>query len=211
MKTKYLHIAIILIIGVLSLPNVYAFTGPQKGSRLNLKPTIKINTTLTFNKGKSILPFSRKIPSSIDLKPAKTANLYFSSLLMSRNVNKATKDNSTKVSSSVENVVAQSNATVEPGEKFFTAEGLYVSNVYPNPADDFGNFDYNFSNNNFRDVKIEFFNVLGTPMNVTLVLDKMDKKVRVSFKEFSNGMYFYQLVADGKTLATKKLLVKHYN
>jgi hypothetical protein len=84
-----------------------------------------------------------------------------------------------------------------------------VSNIYPNPADDraFVNYDIN-AQANFNEVKITFYNVLGGMMHDE-VLDKDQSKSSIPTKEWPNGVYLYQLSANGKSLVTKKLLVKH--
>jgi Secretion system C-terminal sorting domain len=184
---------------------------PKRGSRLNIKVTIKAKKSLGFSK------FSKPVAPSLELKPAKTVSLYFSNLLINRNLSsivakeQATKSQVVKVVNPAEKPNSESVNNLEPGEKFFNADGLIISNIFPNPADDAGYFEYNFSGSNFNDVKIDFFNVLGSSMNTSVYLDKSDHKVKVHLKDFDNGMYFYQLIADGKTLATKKLLVKHFN
>ncbi|MES2796474.1 MAG: T9SS type A sorting domain-containing protein [Bacteroidota bacterium] len=215
MNAKRLNIALLLMIGFFSIQASYAFGEHPKGSRLYIKPATK-QKTLTFAKGKSVLAF-KPLNGSFDLKPTKTVNLYFTNYLINRNLSKSiVKEQSSKNIPVVEAVVynkpaASTKEEAEPGEKLFAVDGLYISNIYPNPADDAGYFDYSFSGNNFKEVKIEFFNVLGSPMNVNLFLDKFDRKTKVNLKEFPNGFYFYQLTGDGKTLATKKLLVRHFN
>ncbi len=209
MKFKHLHIYLILILGIFSGINGYANAEPRKGSRLYIK-TNTVKKHLALNK------FSKPVATSLDIKPAKTVNLYFSNYLISRNLTKPlVKETAVKVTTVSEKVTSKSNAEnapeVEPGEKLFMAEGINISNIYPNPADEAGYFDYNISGNNYREVKVDFFNVLGSPINLSVTLDKSDRKAKVYLKDFENGIYFYQLIADGKTLATKKLLVRHFN
>ena len=217
MHIKRLYIALFLLIGMFSFQMGYAFTEIPKGSRLNIKPVAK-SKSLSFTKGKSILPFKATV-STIDVKPSKTVNLYFANYLLNRNLSKPVSKEPTVKNTPVVEAALVSNKTAsnsseaeaEPGERLIAVEGLNISNIYPNPADDNAYFDYSFTSNTFKEVKIDFFNVLGTPMNVTVYLERFDKKLRVNLKEFPNGFYFYQLIADGKTLATKKLLVRHYN
>lgn len=219
MLRKRINIAILLLIGILSIQVGYVFAEQPKGSRLNIKPVAVKKKALSFSKGKSVIGFKAS-EGNFDLKPANTVKLYFTNYLTSRNLSKPTvkeQQASKPVAISEVAYTTPAKATssteeeAEPGERFFTVEGLTISNIYPNPADDAGNFDYSFSGNNYKEVKIDFFNVLGSPMNVSVVLEKFERKTRVSLKEFPNGFYFYQLIADGKTLATKKLLVRHYN
>jgi hypothetical protein len=212
MQLKLKNIAFLLLFGIVSLQASYVFAEQPKGSRLYLKPVTK-KKSLTFKKGKSVLAF-KPAESNFDLKSASTVNLYFTNYLNTRNLSKPlVKESNAKVVAVTEASVAKEkdNAEVEPGERFFSAEGLTVSNIYPNPADDFAFFDFSYSSNTYKTVKVDFFNVLGSPMNTTLFLERSDRKMKVNIKEFPNGFYFYQLVADGKTLATKKLLVRHFN
>jgi Secretion system C-terminal sorting domain len=217
MKAKFQNIVLVFLIGLFSYQAVAFAEIPKSGSRLNIKPVTK-KKSITFTNGKSVLAFKPKV-ASFDLKPAKTVNLYFANYLINRNLSKPqVKEAAVKpvqiieVANTASKVASNdSEAEAEPGERLITLDGLNISNIYPNPADDNGYFDYTFTANNFKEVKIDFFNVLGSPMNVTVYLEKFDKKVRVNLKEFPNGFYFYQLIADGKTLATKKLLVRHYN
>jgi hypothetical protein len=59
-----------------------------------------------------------------------------------------------------------------------------------------------------EEAKITFYNVLGNEMKEE-ILDKDQKKLRVSTREWNNGIYLYQLSSEGKSLVTKKLLVRH--
>ncbi|MGK0139652.1 MAG: hypothetical protein ACI9DJ_003114, partial [Algoriphagus sp.] len=85
-------------------------------------------------------------------------------------------------------------------------EELSISNIYPNPANDFVNLDYSFST--YKIVKVVFYNVLGGRI-ADFKLDSFDKQLRIETRNWDNGIYLYQLIFDGKKLATKKLLVRH--
>lgn len=205
-----------LLIGIFSIQGIALYAEQPKGSRLNIKPSSK-NKSLTFKKGKSVLPF-KPTANKFDLQRSKTVNLYFNSYLINSNLSKPVAKEAVFVNKTG-NTAAEKNETkedekdisVEPGDRFFTSEGLIVSNIFPNPADDAAFFDYSAANSTIKDLKIQFFNVLGSPMNVSIILDKGEKRVRVALRDFPNGFYFYQLTGDGKTLATKKLLVRHSN
>lgn len=212
---KHIIILIQFCLLVILTVDVYAFDDKPKGSRLYIKPAPKAKK-LSFQSGKSVLPF--KTPAnSLELKTSKTTSLYFNSLLSSRNMPNENQAEMVKVVSNPKTVEStkieksKSGQTDEPIERFYNGDGLQVSNIYPNPVDDYGTFEYQFTNANKRTAKIEFYNVLGTPTNIVAQLDRFDKKVKVYLKNLPNGIYFYQLVADGKTLATKKLLIRHAN
>lgn len=88
----------------------------------------------------------------------------------------------------------------------FQGDRILVSHLYPNPALDFAQVDYQFSGNN-QEVKITIYNVLGL-MVKEINLDKDDRSVKISLRELNSGLYMYQLLVDGKPVATKKLMVR---
>ena len=88
----------------------------------------------------------------------------------------------------------------------FQGDRIFVSHLYPNPALDFAQVDYQFSGNN-QEVKITIYNVLGLLVK-EIDLDKDDRSVKISLREFNSGLYMYQLLVDGKPVATKKLMVR---
>jgi hypothetical protein len=88
----------------------------------------------------------------------------------------------------------------------FQGDRIYVSQLYPNPAVDFAQVDYQFSGNN-QEVKITIYNVLGLVVK-EIDLDKDDRSVKISLRELNSGLYMYQLLVDGKPVATKKLMVR---
>jgi hypothetical protein len=209
-------ISILVLMLLFSVHATSALGEKPKGSRLYIKPNTVSNTKLTFTKGKPVLPFSKIKSTTLEIKPGQTANLYFSNLLLTRNLPKSTGEivaktilatTETKVA---ENKPAKNTETIEPGERLYYSENLQITNAYPNPADDYAYLDYHF-NGGFNNVKITVFNVLGTPTNVGTQLDRNDRKTKLYVKDLNSGIYFYQLIADGKTLATKKLLVRHNN
>ena len=87
----------------------------------------------------------------------------------------------------------------------FYNDRIQVSHVYPNPATDFVDIDYQVSGN--QELRIVFYNVLGEQVK-ELSLDRDQRSIRVSMRDFANGMYMYQLVIDGRSVATKKLIVR---
>ncbi len=88
----------------------------------------------------------------------------------------------------------------------FQGDRIYVSHLYPNPAVDFAQVDYQFSGNN-QEVKILIYNVLGMVVK-EIDLDKVERSVKISLRELNSGLYMYQLLVDGKPVATKKLMVR---
>ncbi|HEV7349953.1 T9SS type A sorting domain-containing protein [Telluribacter sp.] len=92
-------------------------------------------------------------------------------------------------------------------EQLYTSDRITVSNIYPNPASEYAEVDYSV-NQSVRDVKLIFYNVLGSPV-AEFSLDKNDRKLRVNTRELPTGVYFYQLAVEGKKVATKKMLIRH--
>ncbi|MGA0558349.1 T9SS type A sorting domain-containing protein [Larkinella sp. VNQ87] len=92
-------------------------------------------------------------------------------------------------------------------DTMYASDRITVSNIYPNPANEYAEIDYHISGN-VKDAKLSFLNVLGAQV-AEYVLDKNARKIRITTSELNSGMYFYQLSLDGKTIATKKLMVSH--
>lgn len=88
-----------------------------------------------------------------------------------------------------------------------SAEKIKVSNIYPNPANDFAYIDYTV-NGNFTSANVSFFNLLGKQL-AEYPLSKNSDKLRINTSAWESGIYMYQLIIDGKKIATKKLLVRH--
>jgi len=115
-----------------------------------------------------------------------------------------------------EPVAQPSSVSVERGsdeasaaaDKLYHTDRLSVSNLYPNPAvSEYTYVDYNVGAG-VNQVKLSFFNLLGSPVG-EFALDRTERRMKISTADWPNGMYFYQLSHDGKTVATKKLLVRH--
>ncbi|MEY4384320.1 MAG: hypothetical protein RI995_1862 [Bacteroidota bacterium] len=88
----------------------------------------------------------------------------------------------------------------------FKSAQLTVSHLYPNPAFDYVDIDVQV-NANFSEIKLVIFNILGQEVKV-VNLDSNLRTQRINLRELNPGMYPYQLVVDGKSLVTKKLIVK---
>ncbi len=88
----------------------------------------------------------------------------------------------------------------------FKSDRLAVSHLYPNPAFDYVDVDVQMSGT-FSEVKIVIFNILGQEVKVHN-LDNSLRTQRIDLRDLNPGMYPYQLVLDGKSLVTKKLIVR---
>jgi len=88
----------------------------------------------------------------------------------------------------------------------YSGDRIQVSHMYPNPATEFVDIDYHISAP-VREVKIVFYNILGQEVK-DVVLEKDQRNLRISLRDFNNGMYLYQLEIDGRSVVTKKLIVR---
>lgn len=199
----------------LTVGRVWGQTDPKKKGRLDAKPKVQSTASSPTKSGFfSFFPFFRKSGEKEvkEAKPKRTvsANSY------SRTANPAqpTPRPATKANPS-EPVAQPSSVSVErhgeeltvSNEKMFSNERLSVSNLFPNPANDHTKADYTVGSG-VSQAKLAFFNALGNPIG-DYVLDRSEHRLHINTTEWPNGMYFYQLSLDGRTLATKKLLVRH--
>ena len=101
---------------------------------------------------------------------------------------------------------AQTQSRNSSENYLFSNDRVWVSHVYPNPALDFVDIDFQIASS-VREVKLTFYNVLGQEVKEA-VLEKDQKSTHISLREFNSGMYMYQLSIDGRSVATKKLIVR---
>ena len=101
---------------------------------------------------------------------------------------------------------AQTQSRNSSENYLFSNDRVWVSHVYPNPALDFVDIDFQIASS-VREVKLTFYNVLGQEVK-DAVLEKDQKSIHISLREFNSGMYMYQLSIDGRSVATKKLIVR---
>jgi hypothetical protein len=95
------------------------------------------------------------------------------------------------------------------GEILFSNEKISISSVYPNPASAYASIDYHLFNDT-DNAKIILCNVLGNVVGeYTLIRDA--KRLHISTLELNSGVYFYTLSVDGKSLITRKLIIKHHS
>nr|WP_293836079.1 T9SS type A sorting domain-containing protein [uncultured Arsenicibacter sp.] len=91
--------------------------------------------------------------------------------------------------------------------KLYVSDRLVVSNAYPNPAvNDYVDIDYQFMTPG-GDAKLVILSILFTPV-AEYTLDQNDRRIRINTHSLASGMYCYQLMLDGRAVATKKLLIR---
>lgn len=158
----------------------------------NPKPTSTAKETL------SAFIVNPNIKKEISYNKFQTVNDFYRQLLLS---NAAGKSTSVPVAS-------KSVAAVEATEEaLFDNVKLRVSNIYPNPANLFAKIDYEIKSGSPK-VELTFYDMLVRKIS-TYELTDSDRSIRVDTQGWDNGLYMYQLVVDGKKVATKKLLVRH--
>jgi Secretion system C-terminal sorting domain len=191
----------------------FAQTDNRYKSRLDIKPKTKtVSSSVLFKKTSFSFfqPTFLSLDRNINYQRSTVINQYFTnSFLLQPIKSQVVKPESLAVQMVV-GVAEKENKLEEfisSEDRLFSSDKLTVSNIYPNPADDHADIDYVIAPQ-VGETKITFYNVLGNEMKEEM-LDKEQRKVRVSTREWNNGIYLYQLSSEGKSLVTKKLLVRH--
>lgn len=177
----------------------------QNGSRLNMtkkkKPDLE---TAKF----SMAP-SKLIYKPLSLQNPKAISAFYRNFLFAPST--STENSTILVSEDLEKNIEKkapvASSAIKSEEQLFSNDKISVSNIYPNPASEYAELDYNMLPA-VRDAKVVFYDILGSQMH-EFNLSKNERKLRVNTREMPTGLYFYQLVLDGKKVATKKMLVRH--
>lgn len=191
-------------------------TDAQKGSRLELGRTSSPQKTSASRipaQRFSIMPNPTLsgLDRSITLNKNSAINEHYRSLLLPHASAKAAARVSATEASSPASEIRQAPAQEGKGDnRLFSNDKLWISNAYPNPADDVAELDYQFTGA-VTEAKLVLLNVLGTPVPgyEQIDLERNDRKVRIVTRPLDTGYYLYQLTVDGKKVATKRLLVRH--
>lgn len=202
MKVSIPKYILYLTLGLLSLTDVFAqLSVSSSKSRLNIG---KKNISTIGNLPK---------PSKVSVKPSTAINAYYRSLLKTPNIaTSAASDSKTRhpaeytITHSVEAISTIQPEITKAEDFFFNNDKVKVLNAFPNPASEYAQIDYSVAANG--NAKITLYNVLGVQVS-EYDLDKGDHTLRIQTRELPTGVYFYQLLLDGKKVATKKLLIRH--
>lgn len=202
MKRTILYIFILI---TFTLTGVYA-QSVSNGSRLNMVSKKKAVPVENMKFGSIASGLSYK---PLSLQNPKALNSFYRSFLFS---NPSNQDSQVILAAEViekgsERKSPALEAQSKAEELLYVSDKISVSNVYPNPASEYAELDYSIAPG-LRDVKLVFYNVLGSQMQ-EFTLNKADRKLRVNTRDMPTGLYFYQLSLDGKKVATKKMLVRH--
>ncbi len=145
------------------------------------------------------------------LQKPQALNNYYRALLFNNTTaavaSESSLGNVAQVEKSERRVIGSEEKTKSIEDQLFSNDWITVSNVYPNPASDYAEFDYSIQSST-KDAKIVIMNILSSPI-AEFVLDRNARKLRVNTREVPTNIYFYSLILDGKPVATKKLLVRH--
>lgn len=90
--------------------------------------------------------------------------------------------------------------------KLYTNSQMTVSNLYPNPADNYVELDYNLQDG-VTDVKLTIRNVLGVLVGEYAL--NSGGRLHIDVSRLAAGVYFYTLSLHNKNVATKKLLIRN--
>lgn len=198
----------LMVTTVLSSVSVFAQSENPYKSRLEIKPKQKTATVSALRKSTftHFQPIHNTLDRGINLHRAAAINQYFSSSFLQKNTKTVAKAESLVTTANIPDGF-RAEELLSTEDKLFANDKLLVSNIYPNPADEYAYLDYSVSAQ-VNEVKVTFYNIFGSEIKEE-TLDKDQRKLRVSIKDWPNGIYLYQLSADGKSLVTKKLLVRH--
>ena len=182
-------------------------TGSKNGSRLLMG-----KQNATASKPSRILVNQSGLDRTINYKPSQAFNSFYRSTVFSASNNVATKETNGRKASSGE--ISQNSSEIKSGseilkteDKFFSSEKITVNNIYPNPANEAAEIEYSIVGN-VSEAKIVLYNALAMATD-EYVLDRNSRSIRISTSQIPTGIYYYQLLLDGKKVATKKLLVRH--
>jgi len=196
MIRSLLHFLLVLCLFGLCMPGMlYAQTDAKSKSRLYIQRSLQ-KPTLPILLSKRSFQVNPYLQTNLDLKQ----NTFVSQFL------KATYAKSS--STNTVNGIAERRLVEENmnNDKYlFYNDRIQVSHVYPNPASDFVDVDYQLTSN--QDFRLSFYNVIGEQVK-EFSLDRDQRTMRISLRDFSSGMYLYQLSFDGRSVATKKLIVR---
>ena len=208
-----LRIYIILTVSLLVIFKLNAQTGQiqsKKGSRLLMGK--QSTATSRLSKPSGLIIYQNGLDRTINFKPSQAINSFYRSTVFNVANSATTKETSSRKASVGE--VGSNSSEIKSGsevlkteDKFFSSEKITVNNIYPNPANEFAEIDYSVISG-VNEAKIVLYNALAMATD-EYILDKNSRSIRISTSQIPTGIYYYQLLLDGKKVATKKLLIRH--
>ena len=188
MFTKKLHILSILLLVLATSGSIFAQVQSNQ-SRLNVGKNPKIST----NKPLGTVVYGN-LANEVKINNYTVLNDFYRSLLLSK-------------PAGVKTPVVSSSANKAEVDELYTDSQINISNIYPNPANEYATLDYRLKSSNAK-AKVSFHNLLGATVEEH-ELNSSDRQLKVYTRNWDNGVYFYQLMINGKKVATKKLIVRH--
>ncbi len=188
---KIFYISLFATLSFLASGVVFAQNTNEK-SRLDLGLN---NKKLNLPNSNGALLLKSNIPASIGNIPRPSYTQFYRDLLIINNYKNTTNKQLTSIpsESQVDNLAAN--------------EKLVVSNIFPNPANNYAQVEYRVVGN-FGSANLSFFNLIGKQV-ADFDLPKSTDKIRINTSNWENGIYGYSIMVDGKVIATKKLLIVH--
>ncbi|NBB19093.1 T9SS type A sorting domain-containing protein [Runella sp. CRIBMP] len=196
----------------LTIFSVFALTDASAQSEVNRsKSRLNVGKKSTSVTSPTLTKIPRSLDRSINLRPSSAINAYYRSILLSpgaaANASAVNKNRTNGELATASDTRPNLEEVAKSEDLFFVSEKLRVLNAYPNPANDYAEIDYQISGN-VGDAKISLYNILGANV-AEYDLDRNERQLRISTREIPTGVYFYQLLLEGKKVATKKLLIRH--
>ena len=184
-----------LLLGFFSPVFLHAQNEGKSKSRLSIQRTAqRVNIPILL--AKRSFHVNPALQTNLDLKQ----NSYLTQIMKSSFAKASTTN---IVGQNQDRKLVEENSN-NPNYLFFN-DRIQVSHAYPNPASDFLDIDYQVVGN--QDLRLGFYNVLGEQVK-EVSLDRDQKTLRISLRDFASGMYLYQLSIDGRSVATKKIIVR---
>ena len=84
--------------------------------------------------------------------------------------------------------------------------GGRISEIYPNPASNVINLDYELTSK-VNEASLKVFNLLGAEVK-TANLERNSNKATLDVSDLNNGIYFYTVFINGDAFKTKKLVLQ---
>ncbi len=83
---------------------------------------------------------------------------------------------------------------------------IAVSDIYPNPADNFVAIDYTMPNE-VENASVKIVNILGSVVKEQQI-ETRNNKLTLDISDINSGVYFYSILVNGEGYITKKLIVR---
>ncbi len=83
---------------------------------------------------------------------------------------------------------------------------MNISDIYPNPADNFVNINYDMPVE-VHEASVKIVNILGSVVKEERI-NHRSNTMRMNISDLKGGIYFYSIFVNGEMHSTKKLLVK---